>query len=117
MSAASLKDRAVQRRLLIAAGIWAAIPAAVVAGLIFIRLLASAGVLPEALPALAVLTVMLVAVLWLLFPLKRPQIPPQRYFDHYSVSEAEKKVGMVLLIAVFVTVAGLWSTGLFGIFG
>ena len=69
------------------------------------------------LPPLALLTVLLVVIVWLLIPFRTPQIPPQRYFDRYSVSEAEKKVGMAFLIAVFVTFAGLWSTGLFGIFG
>lgn len=116
MSAASLKERAVQRRVLIAAGIWAAIPAAVVAVCILISLLASAGLLPEVLPPLVVLTVLLLTTLWILIPLRTPQIPPQRYFERYSVSEGEKKVGLFFLIAVFVTFAAIWHSGLFGIF-
>lgn len=117
MSAASLKDRAVQRRVLIAAGIWAALPVAVIAGCVLISVLASVGLLPAMLPPLVVLTVLLVAVIWILIPFGKPQIPAQRYFERYSISEAEKKVGMFVAVGVFVTVGGLWSTGLFGLFG
>lgn len=109
MSAASLKDRDVQRRVLIAAGIWAVLPAVVVTVCVLISLLASAGLLPEVLPPLVVLTVLLVTTLWILIPFRTPRIPPQRYFDRYSVSEGEKKVGLFLLIAVFVTLAAVWA--------
>lgn len=117
MSAASLKERAVQRRVLIAAGIWAMLPAAVVAVYALISLLASAGILPQMLPPLVALTVLLVTVLWVLIPFRTPQIPPQRYFDRYLVSEAEKKVGFFLLVGVFVTLTAILYSGAFGIFG
>ena len=117
MSASSLKNRDVQRRVLIAAAIWAVLPAAIIAICILISVLASAGLVPQTLPPLVLLTVLLVVIVWLLIPFRTPQIPPQRYFERFSVSEAEKKVGLFFSIAVFVTFAGLWSTGLFGLLG
>lgn len=117
MSAASLKQRAVQRRVLIAAGIWAVIPAAVVAVLIFIRLLASARVLPESAPALAVLTVMLAAIVWLLIPFRKPLLVPRHYFERFQVSEAERQVGLGALIVTFAMLYVLWHSRLFGLLG
>lgn len=117
MSTASLKDRAVQRRVLIAAGIWAALPAAVVAILASIRLLASTGLLPEVAPPLAILTVVLGALLWMLIPVRKPALPPLRYFERFSITEGERRAGLASLLVALIALYVLWQSNLFGLLG
>lgn len=117
MSASSLKDRAVQRRVFIAAGIWAAVPAAVLAVLICIRLLASMGILPDVVPGLAVLAVVVAALLWMLIPIRKSALPPLHYFERFSISEGERRAGLVSLVVVLIVFYVLWQSSLFGLLG
>lgn len=96
------------RRTLIAAGIYAALPAAVAAGCLALRALASIGLLPEMVPALAVLAILLAALACFLYPFGTPRILPGRYFDRFQVSAAERKAGLFALAGALVVIAVLY---------
>lgn len=117
MSTSTLKDRAMQRRVLIAAGIWATVPATVLAVLVCIRLLASTGILPDVVPGLAVLAVVVAALLWMLIPVRKPALPPLRYFERFSISEGERKAGLASLVVALIVFYVLWQSSLFGLLG